>query len=220
MAMKTTLLRFSPRWACNIYVLGEEGEPAIIIDPGSNEGGALDRYIEKHHRGCVSAILLTHCHIDHWLGLLSLRHKPKRVYAPLGEKDGFLSSCLNLSALMKGESLALREEELTCFADGETLNVAGFEEIETLMSHFHTPDGAAYYFKEAKTLFSGDALFHLSVGRSDLPGGNERSLDDDLRVFAILPPETKVYPGHDESTTIGNELRYNPHLASSKWIRG
>jgi glyoxylase-like metal-dependent hydrolase (beta-lactamase superfamily II) len=59
---------------CNTYVLGEEGKPCVVIDPGYNENGSLDNYIEKHHGYCLG-YLITHGHCDHIAGLKSLTHK-------------------------------------------------------------------------------------------------------------------------------------------------
>jgi len=209
--MKIVTLKFLPDWSSNIYVIGEEEKPAIVIDPSSNYKDALDRYIEKHHHGLIEAILLTHYHIDHWYGLLSLKSQIKQILAPLGELEGFASPYLNLSSFLINESLTLKRK-ITSFHENEIIKIANFEDIKPLLTHFHTANGAAYYLKESNALFSGDALFHLSIGRSDLPGGNEKSVLEDLKQFTFLPTKTKIYPGHDKASTIANEILYNPYL--------
>ena len=69
--MKIAKLCYDPSF-CNTYVLGEEGEPALIIDPGYNHSGALNRYIAKHHGGKILAIALTHGHFDHFAGMAEM----------------------------------------------------------------------------------------------------------------------------------------------------
>ncbi|HBS03193.1 MAG TPA: hypothetical protein DEA63_04975, partial [Firmicutes bacterium] len=68
MEQKVAKLCFDPSF-CNTYVLGGEGEPALIVDPGYNKSGALNRYLNKHHQGKILGVFLTHGHFDHFLGL-------------------------------------------------------------------------------------------------------------------------------------------------------
>ena len=77
----------------------------------------------------------------------------------------------------------------------------------------HTIGSCCYYIEKEKVLFSGDTLFCGSVGRTDFPGGSASQIRDSLhRLLAALPDDTSVYPGHDTSTTIGYEKRYNPFV--------
>ena len=72
--------------------------------------------------------------------------------------------------------------------------------------------GVAFYCEEEKVLFSGDTLFRLSIGRTDLPGGSMFMIINSLRYLCQLPDEVKVYTGHGPSTTVGYELAHNPYL--------
>ena len=96
--------------------------------------------------------------------------------------------------------------------DGEVLNLAGFS-IQVLHTPGHTTGGCCYYIESEQALFAGDTLFCQSVGRTDFPGGSAsvllRSIEEKLMP---LPGQTKVYPGHNETTTIGYERQYNPFL--------
>ena len=77
----------------------------------------------------------------------------------------------------------------------------------------HTKGSCCYYLKDERVLFSGDTLFCGSVGRTDFPGGSSREIRESLhKLLNALPDETNVYPGHDTSTTIGYEKRYNPFV--------
>ncbi len=76
----------------------------------------------------------------------------------------------------------------------------------------HTKGSCCYYMKDEGVLFSGDTLFCGSVGRTDFPGGSSAEIVRSLHKLWILPDDTEVYPGHDTSTTIGYEKRYNPFV--------
>jgi Zn-dependent hydrolases, including glyoxylases len=84
--------------------------------------------------------------------------------------------------------------------------------FKVIATPFHTEGSICFYLPKEKALFSGDTLFHLSVGRTDLPGGCERFKASSLRKLLMLPDETTVYPGHEGNTTIGKERIYNPEL--------
>lgn len=83
---------------------------------------------------------------------------------------------------------------------------------EVINTPGHTPGGVCYHFPEAKTLFSGDTLFAGSVGRTDLPGGDMKTLMASMKQLKQLPPETIVVPGHGMETTMGLEIESNPFL--------
>ncbi len=78
----------------------------------------------------------------------------------------------------------------------------------------HSPGGVAFYIPDEGVVFSGDALFNMGIGRTDLPGGSYPQLMTSIRtkLFA-LPDDTVVYPGHGPATTIGRERAGNPFLA-------
>ncbi len=198
---------FQSPYFANTYIIGEEGEPCIVIDPGNNQNGCLDRYIEKHHAGKVLAYLLTHGHYDHTYGLTNVSHK-----APLyiHEEDAkYLTD--DRFNLLKG--LMITGFDVNEVEDGETIQIGGHS-FKVIHTPFHTPGSVCYYDDKDKVLFSGDTLFHLSVGRSDLPGGDGRKMKSSLDKLKALPNEAKVYPGHEQSSDIGTEKRLNPYLIS------
>ena len=82
--------------------------------------------------------------------------------------------------------------------------------FEVIFTPGHTDGSVVYRFGD--DLFTGDTLFHLSVGRTDLPGGNTSKLRSSLRYFASLDDDVVIHPGHEEESMIGYELRYNPFL--------
>ena len=97
-------------------------------------------------------------------------------------------------------------------SDLEVFEVADFM-VQMIFTPGHTKGSCCYYFKDENVLFSGDTLFHGSVGRTDFPGGSSAQIVESLhRLVDTLPEDTVVYPGHDMSTTIGYEKRYNPFV--------
>lgn len=92
------------------------------------------------------------------------------------------------------------------------LHLAGFS-IQVLHTPGHTVGSACYYLAEEEVLISGDTLFAGSMGRTDLPTGNTRDMDQSLQRLALnIPDRVVVYPGHGNSTDIGYEKMYNPYM--------
>ena len=198
--------------ATNCYfVINEETKETIVIDPADR----ADRILEKASAEGLSlkAVFLTHGHADHILAVPELRGKMGiPVYASRAEEELLADPNQNLSLALFGKSLSLKADVLT--EDGQELEAAGMK-FRVLFTPGHTPGGCCYYNQEENILFSGDTLFCGSVGRTDFPGGSMgtlvRSIGEKLMPLA---DETRVYPGHQEETTIGAERRYNPYLRS------
>ena len=88
-----------------------------------------------------------------------------------------------------------------------------FSEPAVIPTPGHTPGGVAFYFPALSALFSGDTLFASSIGRTDFPGGSLPDLLNSIKTgIFVLPPETKVFPGHGQTTTIDREKRTNPYV--------
>ena len=158
----------------------------------------------------MQAILLTHGHFDHIWGANEVRSLAGvKMYAYEQEKELLNSEKLNVS---KGAGRPYTVEADVYLKDGETLTVADMT-CKCIATPGHTAGSCCYYFEDAGILVSGDTLFQESVGRTDLPTGNMRTLMNSVKQkLFVLPEETKVYPGHGESTTIGYEKKYNPFI--------
>lgn len=206
MGDKITILHFGSDEICNIYAIGMEGKPCVIIDPGTNERNVLGRFIGKHHGKC-EAVLLTHGHFDHIGGLSTLKD-----CGPVWMGDGDIACLadprLNGSLSVSGAPLSLPQLSVHALFGGEKLEIGGFR-FEVIATPFHTRGSLCFYLPSENALFSGDTLFHLGIGRTDLPGGESRLISSSLRKLLSLPAGTKVYPGHGETTTLGNEFAYN-----------
>ncbi|QSF44461.1 MBL fold metallo-hydrolase [Paenibacillus tianjinensis] len=193
----------------NAYLLtGADPQRGVIIDPGMNPA-ALVRATEGMD---IEAILLTHAHFDHIGGVDQIRKaKNCPVYLHALESEWLGSPKLNGSLMWPDASppisTAPAEYDL---AEGQTLKLLGLS-----FRVFHTPGHSpgSVSFLCGNDLFSGDVLFKLGVGRTDLPGGRERDLIDSIRgKLYRLDEEVKVYPGHGPRTTIGFERQNNHYV--------
>lgn len=195
--------------ATNCYVVkNEEKKELVIIDPATCPQMLFEHLREDGYQ--PKAILLTHGHFDHVMGIEGLVKEfqiPVRLIKE--ETEVLADASLNLSSVFgspytytKGEPL----EEL------EVLEYAGIS-FQVIHTPGHTKGGACYYVAEEETLFSGDTLFCQSVGRTDFPTGSMSTLVRSIkeRLF-VLPPQTKVYPGHGDATTIEEERYGNPYV--------
>ena len=192
---------------CYIAKNKETGE-ALIIDPADSPS-KIELKVNAMGTRPV-AVLLTHGHFDHIMGVEAVREKYQiPVYACRQEEEMLREPSVNMTDQM-GKSCSIRPDVF--LDDLQVFEAAGFS-IQMIHTPGHTKGSCCYYLKEEGVLFSGDTLFCGSVGRTDFPGGSASQIRDSLhRLLAALPDDTSVYPGHDISTTIGYEKRYNPFV--------
>ncbi len=195
---------------CNCTILGDPvaGE-AIVIDPGDEIGRITKRLAELGLK--LKQILITHGHIDHVGGALKLK---RLTGAPILMNEGDLMQ-LKLMP-MQAAWLGIETPE-TAAPDGNlaTGNVVGLETLPAAVLHTpgHTQGSVCLHFKELNLLVAGDTLFAGSIGRTDLPGGDERQILHSIHTSLLgLPEETQVICGHGAQTTIGLERERNPFL--------
>lgn len=188
---------------CYLCKNKENGE-GFIVDPGGNELKISTNISRMEMK--PTAILLTHGHFDHVEAVDALRKRYGiKVYASGEEEKLLLDNRMNLSSYF-GEALSVRADEY--IADGQELTVAGIN-MKFILTPGHTPGSGCYYLEDNEILFSGDTLFEASRGRTDFPGGSEAALLKSIRErLLLLPDETEVFPGHNDSTTIGSEKVY------------
>ena len=161
-------------------------------------------------QGRPVGILLTHGHYDHILAAEAVKEQYQiKIYACAQEQEMLREPSMNMSGY-GGKSTSIKPDVL--LHDLEVFTAAGFS-IQMLHTPGHTPGSCCYYLKEEGVLFSGDTLFYGSVGRTDFEGGSTADIVRSLhKLVDNLPEETEVFPGHDASTTIGYEKRYNPFV--------
>jgi glyoxylase-like metal-dependent hydrolase (beta-lactamase superfamily II) len=197
----------------NAYVLFDESNECIIIDPGaytSQEQNELSHFIESSQLKPVK-LLNTHCHIDHVLGNAF-------VHSMYGLLPEFHSLELELLHAIPGYApqMGIRYElsPLPKTFLPETGNIAfGQSTLELIFAPGHSPGHLCFYSPADNFLIGGDVLFYQSIGRTDLPGGNHQQLVDNIKHKLFnLPTDCVVYPGHGPSTQIGFEKAHNPFL--------
>ncbi|MDM5338934.1 MBL fold metallo-hydrolase [Fictibacillus enclensis] len=194
----------------NTYVLWNKKKEGIIFDPGS-EGKKIISLIEK--RGVKPlAILLTHAHFDHIGAVDEVREKwGIPVYIHKKEEDWLGDTSKNGSAHFMQRIVAKDADHLIT-EEGE-LKIGSFT-FKVFETPGHSPGSVSYYAEEEEVVFSGDALFSGSIGRTDLYGGNHELLLKSIHDKLLhLPEETLVLSGHGPETSIGAEMDSNPFLS-------
>jgi hydroxyacylglutathione hydrolase len=197
----------------NTYLISNSKRDALVIDPAfysPEEISTFDRYITSNNINIIGQVN-THCHVDHVLGVL---HMEVTYHCPIRSHSNE-SGLLNNAPLM-GEIFGLIVEPHPGIdhpiEDNESIQV-GEDSMRAMLVPGHSPGSLAFYSKEGGFVITGDALFKGSIGRTDLPGGDYDTLIRSIHSRLLtLPPETIVYPGHGDPTTIGEEAANNPFL--------
>lgn len=193
----------------NCYFLYKEGSSEVIfVDPADSGDYICEKLAEKGFS--VKAILLTHGHFDHILGVSAMKAKSgAKVYALEEERELLMNSHINLSNSM-GKPVIVEADNY--LKDGEEVTLCDMT-FKVIHTPGHTEGSCCFYFEEAGILVAGDTLFFESVGRSDFPTGSGKKLIEAINTKLMeLPDSVKVYPGHGGTTTIGNERENNPFL--------
>ena len=192
----------------NCYVIGcEETKEGLVIDPGA-EGEKILQTIKRKHLK-VKYIINTHTHIDH-IGANGYLKDALKAKICIHQKEvKFLENpSLNLSFLM-GKEQSFPYPDII-LSEGSKINIGGLEGT-VIHTPGHTPGGISLVIDEC--VFTGDALFSGSIGRTDLPLGNHSLLIRTIKnKILTLPEDFLVYPGHGPSSKIGIEKRENPYL--------
>jgi hydroxyacylglutathione hydrolase len=216
---------------CNCHIVGDPlTREAIVIDPGDDAARILE--VIARHQLKVTAIAVTHTHIDHVIGL---RRVQVATGAPvyLHADDLDLYRMLDVQATWLGWKTPEEAQVDQMVREGDVIRWGRYE-AQVVHTPGHTPGSICLYMpsdmpvvptpavaaKSAKIatgqLFAGDTLFAGSIGRTDLWGGSFAGIMDSLKGKLLeLPDDTIVYPGHGETTTIGKERATNPFLTGN-----
>lgn len=195
----------------NAYFLWNNDLECLIIDPGS-ESQKIFSFVNEHKLKPV-AVLLTHAHYDHIGAVDEVRNKWNiPVYIHKKEQDWLVDPLLNLSARTPfSDEIVLKRADEVITGEGD-LSIGSFK-LKVFETPGHSPGSVSYYVESEQLIFSGDALFEGSIGRTDLPGGNHEILIKSIHnKLLVLPEETLVLSGHGRETTIQQEMDTNPFL--------
>jgi len=207
---------FNP-YAENTYVLTNEDKECLIVDPGcytEQEQTTLTNFIRDE--GLTPVYLLnTHGHIDHMLGnryvkdTYQIPFLTHRLVIPELEATQAYGSMFGFTPAPSPHPDQLLEE-------GDVIEL-GNEKLEVLFTPGHSAGHISFFHRESKQLFSGDVLFQMSIGRTDLPGGDYNTLMETIFNKIIpLGEEVIIYPGHGPTTTIAEEVAMNPFINQYK----
>ena len=199
----------------NCYLIIDTAtKQCAIVDPApeaSFEDAQLTQYIEQEQL-TVTKILLTHAHVDHIAGLRQCcehYHLPVTMHA---EGRKLLRQAEAYGSLMGFAVDNMGDLEVEEINDDEVLKVGNLE-VECRYVPGHCPGSLCFVVAADQSVITGDALFHFSIGRTDLPGGDYPTLIDYLkRRILTLPDDYRVLPGHGIASQIGKEKKYNSFL--------
>ena len=198
---------------CNCTIVAcEETREAIVVDPGGDADRILD--VVRANRLDVKQVLHTHAHFDHVLGTREVK-EGTGAKIRLHPGDDFLYQSLAMQASWLG--MRIEKDVLPVDEPLRHQETITFGKTGTLVLHTpgHTPGSCCFSLRtgEGMLLLSGDTLFQSSVGRTDLPGGDQDTLFESIRRELLpLDDDTRVICGHGPETTIGRERLKNPFV--------
>lgn len=199
----------------NCYIMGcESSGEGVIIDPGDNAGAIL-RLVDQAGIRSVSKIINTHAHLDHVLAVNDIRARTGASFH-LHKADLPTLHSVPMQAELWLDSEADPIDDPDGYLEhGQSISV-GEEVLEVRFTPGHAPGHVIFVNHAERFIFAGDTLFQGSIGRFDLPGGDEATLLKSIREQMLsLPDDYAVYPGHGPATTIGVERQSNPFVGQN-----
>jgi hydroxyacylglutathione hydrolase len=215
--MKIFRLVFSPI-EVNTYILAGQDGKCVVIDCGCYNDKEFRSFTGFLGKRDLSPVLLlnTHCHLDHIFGNRRVLEKYNLGAYCHQDEESNRKNCLQ-HAMLFGLTMETPPEPEGLIVDEQIISFGTYK-LKALHVPGHSQGSLAFYSEEDNVVFTGDALFAGSIGRTDLPGGSYETLIKSIRAkLFVLPPETIVYPGHGESTTIGVEMKSNPYFTSDNY---
>lgn len=207
------------RFQCNMlqencYVVSDDTQECVIIDCGAfypEERQAITQYIKETGLKPVH-LLVTHGHLDHNFGNNTIFEefglKPEVSHGD----EKLMKNLANQAQTFYQMNLDYDFPAIGHFFEEDEVIHFGNHELSIIETPGHSNGSVTFYCEAEHVAFTGDTLFHSSIGRTDFPGGSMFRIINSLRHLGQLPDETKVLPGHGEYTSIGEELAHNPYM--------
>lgn len=197
----------------NTYLVYNDEKDCCIIDPGcyfASEEKQLTDFISENGLN-PKYLLNTHCHLDHIFGNRFIQ-KQFNLKLHLHKLEKEVLDYGPVSGQMWQLPFDNYDGELVYIDEGDQIHL-GNEVLDIFFTPGHSPGHICFYSKAHKFLIGGDVLFQGSIGRTDLPGGSFETLENSIKTkLYTLPEDVIVYPGHGDSTTIGDEKKSNPFV--------
>ena len=198
----------------NCYVVSDETLEAVIIDCGAyynEEQRALADYITQQKLKPVR-LLCTHGHFDHNFGNAFIWRQYGLKPEVAAEDEGLMDIHRQMRTMM-GMDYGVEQAPIGRLLKIDDVIEFGSHRFRILPTPGHSRGSVTFYCEAEHVAFTGDTLFRMSIGRTDFEGGSWTEMSHSLtQVLAKLPADTKVYSGHGEPTTIGEEVQYNPYM--------
>ena len=190
------------------FYIDDKTKHGFLIDPGAEAERLLQIISEKNF--VIEKILLTHGHFDH-IGAVNEIQENLNIPVIMHEngKEYACKPSWNLSPYTLGTDLKLGE--VNFLPEGSLITTENNPDFCVKLIHApgHTTDGAIYYSAKDKVAFVGDTIFKNGFGRVDFPGGSFEVLMDTIKTKVFtLPEDTKLFCGHGESATVGDEKKH------------
>ena len=199
----------------NCYLIADDATRCCaIVDPAAEasfEDAQLAQYVEAEQLQ-VTHILLTHAHVDHIAGLRQCCEAYGLPVSMHAEGRKLLRQAEAYGSMMGFAVDNMGDLEVNELADDQVLHIGNIE-VECRYVPGHCPGSLCFVLPQEKVVLTGDALFHFSIGRTDLPGGDYPTLIEKLKTRILtLPDEYRVLPGHGIESQVGKEHKYNSFL--------
>ena len=199
----------------NCYLVYDEvSREAAVIDPGfywNEEQRSFSKFVEENDLH-IKYLLCTHLHFDHIFGTTFIEDTYGVKLSASLDDSAWITNFAQSVARFGIQPNTMPRPVGHPLHDGDIL-MLGDKSLKCIATPGHSAGGMCFYAPDSNMLFAGDTLFQGSIGRTDFADGNYAQLISSIqKQLLILPPNTIVYPGHGDPTSIGDEAKYNPYL--------